>query len=691
MDEMSRKPALHGLSGLLKRALRLPSSRHAGIAVTIALSAPMLIAATGLSVDVGYWYQNQTSLQSAADAGALAAAMSDARLGQTTAITKASTALPLAKAAADSATNQRFGFATSAAGTGLALNVAITPNGNGTSTVAYTATAQTPRSDFFSGVHGMGLAGLTGGSQYASATASVISTITTTPSGCMVALGQNGEGIAATGGAKITATGCGVVSDSTAVCTSSTGSIALNPSAILTAQSVSAAGCVEVDTNGKAAMNITGASKAVGTTGQSDPYAALANAGIPPWPSMPPQPTVTNTFSGTYASPCGFYSGSAYGLDPCNYPNGISIANGRNLTFTSGSNSTPYGSTYNVAGGIDIGTGATSGTLDDTVPTTYYVTGSLSNQGVLDGWALALESPTNTVAGGTFYLTGGATVDGSNKTTTFGPGTYLASAYSGNTISTATGSSGTGAMYLQDGTTNFSGGTYYFDGGLTIGGSAKVTFGPGIYYFRNGDFTVANGGTLTANNATFVLEGNASYQFSGGTALNLSAPVPNSVTHPTNCVLPLPSTDPTALTYPQTAFSLSPIATTPSSGTVYAANAGTTGMPATPYPWDGTNGQGICGILIYQVNGDTTPDSIVEGASSTVNGIVYTPSAALNLSGTGSMAAASNTDGTAGTLAILANGFNLDGSASIAVAEGGDLGTEVASTSTTSTQTLLTQ
>ncbi len=81
---------------------------------------------------------------------------------------------------------------------------------------------------------------------------------------------------------------------------------------------------------------------------------------------MPPQPTVTNTFSGTYASPCGFYSGSAYELDPCNYPSVISVAHGRNLTFTSGSNSTPYGSTYNVAGGIDITTGATSGTLDDT-------------------------------------------------------------------------------------------------------------------------------------------------------------------------------------------------------------------------------------------------------------------------------------------------------------------------------------
>ncbi|WP_281376894.1 pilus assembly protein TadG-related protein [Acidocella aromatica] len=131
-----------------------------------ALSMPMLLAVTGLSVDVGYWYQNQTALQSAADAGAMAAAMNDARLGQTTDDTKVSAALPYAKAMADAATSQQFGFVSGAPGTSVTLTAntgtAQTVNSKSVATTTYTATVSAPRPVFFSAVGGAGLQGFLG-------------------------------------------------------------------------------------------------------------------------------------------------------------------------------------------------------------------------------------------------------------------------------------------------------------------------------------------------------------------------------------------------------------------------------------------------------------------------------------------------------------------------------------------------
>src|SRR5271168_2299040 len=147
MDTMSRKPAHYGFSGFLQRALRLPSSRRAGIAVTIALSAPMLIAATGLSVDVGYWYQEQESLQSAADAAALAAANAQVNFGTTSSQNLPET---VALAAANAATDNQFNL------TSTTLTV-TSPSPSSTSATEWVATATAPRGSFFSRVKGMGL------------------------------------------------------------------------------------------------------------------------------------------------------------------------------------------------------------------------------------------------------------------------------------------------------------------------------------------------------------------------------------------------------------------------------------------------------------------------------------------------------------------------------------------------------
>ncbi|HVE20917.1 MAG TPA: pilus assembly protein TadG-related protein [Acidocella sp.] len=698
------------------------------MAVIITLSAPMLLGITALSVDVGYWYQNQTALQSAADAAALAAAMNDARLDQTSDATKASAALPYAQAAADNATNSQFGFVAGAAGTALTLNTNIgspSTTGNVTATTTtYTATAKSPRPGFFSPVYGF-----LSGSQYASATASYISKTTSTAGGCLVALGTSGTDISASGGATITATGCGIVSDSTTACSGSgksvTGSIALNPSGKIVAPSISmASGAPDVCGDGAGGSSVSPpagtASVAYSSSAESDPYANLRNAGLPEWPSMPTAPALSSTFNSTTNSPCGLTSASntqAIILAPCNYPNGISYGGGDSLELTAGDHSQATDNVYAVANGIDFTSGLTGGgKIDDylatnqtsLVPVTVYATGKTSTkQGVtsVSGFALSFEDPTESVLplstgtssslpGGIFYLNGGMQSDGSNTALSIGQGTFLTSANTGG--GTAGASSGDGAMYLQEGTTTFAGGTFYFDGGLNISGSAQVTFGPGIYYFRNGDFTDTGSGALTANGATFVFENGSSFQWTGGGKLNLSAPVPNSATAPTNCVLPFSSAGTTGPAYPLSNHMLNNTAVTPdatgavTAGTVNATNSTTTGIPANPFPWDGTQGQGICGVLIYQVS--PNGDAITAGATDYLTGIIYTPLASLTISGgTSTSIQASTASGASGTLALVAQSINLSGSGSLAISAGSAGGSQIGLSSKTTTQVLLTQ
>lgn len=60
------------------RALsRAVSRRRGAIALIVALSAPVLVGFGAMAVDLTYWYGTQESLQTAADAGALAAARTD--------------------------------------------------------------------------------------------------------------------------------------------------------------------------------------------------------------------------------------------------------------------------------------------------------------------------------------------------------------------------------------------------------------------------------------------------------------------------------------------------------------------------------------------------------------------------------------------------------------------------------------
>jgi hypothetical protein len=313
---------------------------------------------------------------------------------------------------------------------------------------------------------------------------------------------------------------------------------------------------------------------------------------------------------------CGYYNADCTVVSG-NY-SGLSSVNVADLQFND-----PSGGTTNIIGGF----GGSENVALVLNASNYDISGATNASGTVTGYAMQINTPSLTVAGGTDEFDGGMILNGSNTVATFGTGTYMFSAYSG----------GTAAFNDSNANITFSGGTYWFNGGLTIVGNGSVTFGPGIYYVENGNLSFGAGSRVTANGATFVLENGAGYQFDGGTvAENLTAPS-------TNCVQPS--------SYPNALYT------------------------------DGTGGEGICGILVYQARNDSAADAVNEGANTTMTGIIYAPAGALSVTGGANIASANSSQ----TFALIINTLSATGGTKVlpSLAAGSSLG------SGTSTSTML--
>jgi Flp pilus assembly protein TadG len=585
--------------------LRRFADRRASIAVTIALATPLLVAMTGLSVDIGYWFQQQESLQSAVDAAALAAATADAKYGDTT----AAAVFPFALAAANAASNNQF--ALTAASLTITAGAAATQS-DGATVTGFTATAQVPRASYFSRVPGLGLPGISAGQQSASAVADVV--VTAQPY-CVIATNTAaGSSIYAVGSSQIKSTSCSFVANSTACGGGDADAIAADPSGQISASAITTAGCTYANTSGGAYVGVSSGSAANGaTTGYQvtnnaaaapDP---LSSMGSPPaWPTMP----TPGTGYASIASDIGYLSSGTRGGVTCGSYNavctvasgsysGVNNVNAANLQFNN-----PNTGNTNIIGGF---AGSENVQLVLNAPN-YFIAGATNGAGAVTGWAMQINTPIFTVAGGSDDFDGGIILNGSSPVTNFGTGTYMFSAY--NSAHPA----------LDDSNANitFAGGTYWFNGGLTIEGNGTVSFGPGIYYIENGNLTFMSGSHVTANGATFVLENGAGYQLDGGTvALNMTAP------SSPNCVAPA--------SYPETVYT------------------------------DGTDGVGICGVIIYQARNDSTADTVSEGANTTLTGIIYAPSGTLAVSGGATIASAN----AAATFALIVNTLSATGGTKI--------------------------
>jgi Flp pilus assembly protein TadG len=618
---------------LVLKARKRLACRRAAAALMIALSSPMLIAATGLSVDIGYWFQQQEALQSGTDAAAVAAAIADSKYGYTT----ASSIEPFALAAANQATNNQFGLTSS---TLTVTPITSTTESDGSTVTGFKISAQIPRGSFFSAAHGVGLFGISAGTQSASATADVV---TEAEPACLITTNTTAvSSMYVNGSSQITSSTCAFYADSTACGGADADAINADPSGQIVAPSISTSGCTYANTNGGAYVGVnSGSASDEATSGYEvtnhgvAPADPLASMGAPPaWPTMP-TPATSGTsgyvnlsgkigyspqssngvYCAEYSADCTVASGNYYGL---------SSMNGAEVQFND-----PSTGNTNIIGGL----GGYESELLLNAPN-YFIAGPTNASNVVDGWAVTINTPTFTVAGGTDEFDGGMCLDGSNAVTNFGTGTYMFSSYSGS----ASGCGTTAALDDQNSNITFAGGTYYFNGGLTVEGNGHVTFGPGIYYIENGNLNFEAGSHVTVNGATFVLENGAGYELNGGTvALNMSAP-----TTP-DCVAPA--------SYPESQYA------------------------------DGTDGEGICGVLIYQARGDTTADSVDAGAATTMTGIIYAPGGALTVDGGSTITSANSSD----TFTLIINTISATGGTTVEPS----LGTGAAVATATQSATLL--
>ncbi len=487
---------------ILANLLRLIVGRRAGVAMIFALTSPALIAITGLTVDAGYWYQGQESLQSAADAAALATARAAVQANVTTGSGASSFATGngqlIALAAANNATNSQFQF-TSSGEPGLSVSAAIGTTSGTQSTIYWTATASMERGSFLSSVTGLGLNGILPGLQ--SATATAVS-VMTTGSYCMHVSGT----ITVTGGAKVYGTNCGVYSGSTA-CASKAAAITVTGSGqvIGTTGVATASSCVSDDgytttpqysqsgyigTNANNSNNGNISSVSLNT---ADPGDALSGMGSPPgtWPTMPTPPTLTAVTAPSFTNPT---PKSTISLGWGASGTGYSCPSSQNCTINQGSYTgngsasptamyvssltmnadTSNGTTY-LQGGFGAGSWGVPITLNGN---NYYVQGGMG----LEGAPITFNAGTTGTE--TMQIYGGATFNETSSTMTMPTGNYF---FSGGTMGSSYAAS-TGLTYNSSGSGNLtvasqtSGQSFTVIGGTNFG-AGTVTLGQGTYNF----------------------------------------------------------------------------------------------------------------------------------------------------------------------------------------------------------------
>jgi Flp pilus assembly protein TadG len=618
------------------RRPRLTAETAASVAVLFALMLPLLIGIVGFAVDTGEWYERQTSLQSAADAAAVAADWAG------------STASVVANSAADNATASQFNFSGGANG----ASVTITTGSDNAGTT-FTATATVSRHDFFSHV-----IAILPGQQSASATAvkaivnAPVCLLLTDATGAQTAMNldsANSDSATISGTQTATAANeCGIFSDSSAGSAPNDGgtddAIVANGSGTISGLTVGSEGYSSQEGSAK----ITAVSGPPGYNNVQqrgsavpDPYSGMGDPPDSQWPTITDAAATGQSLSGLVtgatqnisgviscngsANSCTIQPGTYYGLS-----SGVTAGT---LTFDSGGTTEIYGGFAPTSSvnrlTLDEGTYDITGPISGGYPSSYAVINAAGGN-ASQGFQISGSGGSYNFDGGFYSNSSGYTYLGSGSDTGF---YNLRAPYTGGAEDAVTCNSGSepatgagGAFFGTGSNITFSGGTYFFDGGLAIEGSTTVTFGPGIYYIRNGDLCISSSATVTVNGATFVLEGSgangASFTLNDSSTSTFSAPT-------SGCVLPA--------NYPESAYVGS-------------------------RPFDGTNGEGICGILIYQERADTATDYSSGSSSGYFNGTLYMPDAGLNFVGSGTMSYGSSNE-----FNLIANNLDMNGSGSLLV------------------------
>ncbi len=376
--------------GLSAVALAL-ADRRGAIAILFALLLPALMALMGFAVDVGFFYVEQQRLQVAADAAAIGAAL--LLPNQPTTAQLQAAALQAANDATGGSLIGTLATPITVAATSSALTVTLASQSHGFFAPALQVMAPTLQ---------------------AKATAG-----TKSSSACVLALATaGGTGIQVDNMGRITATNCGIFSDSSA-----SNSIYLN-SGTISGQSVGAVGTVSLSNSGSNTLS--------------------------PNPAVSGASAKANPFAGMTALTPG----------SCSYPSGTS--------FTAWQ-STPYHFTQSqnvFCGDTTIGGNGTTDIFD---PGVYYV---------VNGNLTFNNASVNSVQGVTFVLTGSApgAFSWTNYSGTFQMSAPTSGATAGILVWQTCGSGSVGTNEFAGGSTMQISGAFYAPcGTLELSNDAQLT------------------------------------------------------------------------------------------------------------------------------------------------------------------------------------------------------------------------
>jgi len=402
------------------------------VVVVVVVVGLLAVGFLGLALDAGYLFREKRMAQSAADAAAVAAAeeIASGNSGNEQLVANAVAKLN--------------GFDTALA-TNPATVTLTTPSGGNFSGAAYvSATVSKPVQTFFAGAFNSRLATET------------VSATSTAGGGqlsqtCVCLGGTSGETLNMSNGTRLTASGCGIVANS-----SSASAIGVTGGSTLTAASVGLASTSWVEAN-----NVTGGSSLTGTVVQG--VASCA-------PSLPPAPTYSTclpnpggnwgTFTWGPSSPTGTicYSSLTVG------------ANGSTCTLNPG--------IYVITGTLHFESGASGHSNLGGNGVFFYLTGSANL--VIDNGANV-----NLVAGNSAELGGGTAPD--------------LGVYDGIAIYQATGD--TSGITIQGGSSSYIGGAVYApSAAIALGNGSSMTYPIGGIYATS--LTMNGGGVLNVTQDT---------------------------------------------------------------------------------------------------------------------------------------------------------------------------------------------
>jgi hypothetical protein len=510
---------MRGLRGLFR-------DRKAAVSVLGALALPSVIGASALAVELGAGYNARVENQRVADLAALSAAL--AYVDQQRNPTTVRDDVIQGTAAAIAANAGIPSTQVNATKTGNRINVVIT-----SSVRLRLAGLIFPRATY--NINSLGIATIT----YQAPVAGSPGRSTTSPVGCIMAMKSGGTGVSLTGGTTVNASGCPVIAN---------GGVSLTSGTTLNVESVTAGGAVY---DQAAQWNSPGIRK-TGTITQNagtpavDPLAdnsvlnaAFGKLGSFTAPTLPAIPTGTD-LTGIWSSGLTFNGKTAtWANNTHTFPPGT--YNIRNLTNQGGMTIVFQGpgTVVTVSGTVSFGAQVKVEDGDVTFGQSLSIPGgstlSLGKGGHNFGGNLTLGGgSTVTIGAGNVNIVGGIDQSGGGNLT-FGAGDYaIGKLSSGNAINQGGGARmtfGNGA-FSANGNIVTAGGTYltfgqtayhYVNGNMNLSGNAVLGSG---FYIVNGNFTNGTGGYMNGVDITLVLAG--TMQMSGGTSLNLAAPVVGS-------------------------------------------------------------------------------------------------------------------------------------------------------------------